>query len=759
VVEEMTSLPSFGRAPALAFLSAVMAITTIAGRTAQNRPPQPSLVVQQSHSTDITAAAFSNDGRLIASGSKDGNVMVWNTSGSLIGRLTDVGAAPLDIAFSPDDSMLAATSGSAVVVWDITRLQRTARLTIGDVSPFKAVVAFTPDSKSIIASFYGGLFRWVIGSEWTEPGASKFSSIDSDSAIAIPPSSTWGVVVDSDGKTTKFSLATGAILSTTESLCDLCGAVAIRSDGLFVAALRVDSIQVLDTTNGAVISHRIPLNPWGTSIAFAQNGSIALYDDTFDGLMYVDPRSGQISRTGKLHIGPGRLEISPDGTFIFVGWEHAWLVNLHQDSSIELGERIQAPTDLAVSIDSRWLLTSNQGATLWNLDTGTPQRIGPASIRGERWWNETVGVRSAMNDVGTVVALSSFRTLVGVLDGRLAWTKTLRSTIRSIAVSRSGQHIASADDDGRVYLWDAKSGQEIWSRSGPKRPVYLAFSASDTWIAVGGDGVTVWSTSSNRRAALQIRGNDRAHPFPIAFSFKGSMIAVGNNASGKPSVVIHDIEAKRSWLVNSAYQARALAFSPDDKELAVLQGSYENRESVVFGGRFLHYETSVADLFVYDANSGATLGKWTGNADTVTYLDRERLITASEAKGAAEVHDRKTLEATGFLVPSLDEWIVASPMGQFDGSAEGIRRLVGWRFQHEVYPADQYFGRFYQPGLLPLIVGKRTATVLAPASDEGLPIPPSAQIIDLKVTAGGQISVRAAATCNIGFHFSGPIVS
>jgi glucose repression regulatory protein TUP1 len=113
------------------------------------------------HSQDIYSLQFSRDGRLIVSGSGDRTARVWDTmgEGSAPGPLTrvlsieepDVDAGVTSVAISPDGRLVAAGSlDTAVRIWDVQTGALIEKLRGHRDSVYS--VAFTPDSKGLVSS-------------------------------------------------------------------------------------------------------------------------------------------------------------------------------------------------------------------------------------------------------------------------------------------------------------------------------------------------------------------------------------------------------------------------------------------------------------------------------------------------------------------------------------------------------------------------------------------------------------------------------
>jgi WD40 repeat protein/serine/threonine protein kinase/tetratricopeptide (TPR) repeat protein len=131
--------------------------------------------VLKGHSGYCTSLAFSKDGTLLASGSRDGTAMIWSTRGwkaiqSLqnsdrrtgdVDELADrIGVEPTFVecvAFAPDGRTLAmASQGTTVQLWDVASGKLKTRLE-GHASAVRAVV-FSPDGRTLAS---GGTDRTV----------------------------------------------------------------------------------------------------------------------------------------------------------------------------------------------------------------------------------------------------------------------------------------------------------------------------------------------------------------------------------------------------------------------------------------------------------------------------------------------------------------------------------------------------------------------------------------------------------------------
>jgi WD40 repeat protein len=110
--------------------------------------------ISKGHRATINSVAFSRDGLLIVSGSRDQTVRIWDVLTVTERRVMVVGDAVYSTAFSPDGAMIACgQSNGTVQVWDVASGLRQSSM-MGQHARVVVSVAFSSDSKSVVSCAY-----------------------------------------------------------------------------------------------------------------------------------------------------------------------------------------------------------------------------------------------------------------------------------------------------------------------------------------------------------------------------------------------------------------------------------------------------------------------------------------------------------------------------------------------------------------------------------------------------------------------------
>lgn len=209
--------------------------------------------VYSGHADDVIAVAYSPYGCLLASGSWDGTVNVWDVAkGSKVRTLSEHRDPIKTVAFSPDGRLIA--SGSAdntIKLWEVVRLRDSV------ISSYQTLSGLDGHKGSVEA---------VAFSPCTKREPSGTTCIEWDRLLA---SGSW------DRTIKVWKVDTGSVESTLAGHADSVYSVAFSPDGKFLASGSADhTIKLWDIANKKEVRTFSGHNDPVYSVAFSPDGKL-----------------------------------------------------------------------------------------------------------------------------------------------------------------------------------------------------------------------------------------------------------------------------------------------------------------------------------------------------------------------------------------------------------------------------------------------------------------------------------------------------
>ena len=677
---------------------------------------RPELSVQTGHSGQVLSLAFTSDSKLLASGSVDKTIVLWdpatgNQLRALKGHTGTVGS----VAFSPDDKLLA--SGSAdntIKIWDVASGREKQILTGHTL--YVSSVAFSPDGK-MLASGSGDqtLKLWDVatGRELRTLAPTPTPMPGLPVSVAFSPD---GRILASGSQVVKlWDVRSGKELRTikvTDSNAPTETPVAFSYAGNLLAT-GGKSVKLWDVATGNAVrtlpgdARALSFSPDNQTLAGTDRAEIKLWDTA----------TGQELQTLKgSQLGVDSVAFNTDGKLLAIGSSDntiaLWDSVKRQELRVLRGH-VSAIAAVAVSGDDKVLasalaagiagITRDDPIKIWDPITGQLVRSLISKRDGHSIGLSRDGTRLISGSSSNLVSL--WNVSQSETQRQFAVPRPSRFVPDQVALSPDGKLIAAGGRDSTIKLWDAGTGRELFTLQGHKKSVWdLAFSPDNKLLASAGQDadIKLWSVATGQEVTTLVAHSDGVGA--IAFSPDGRKLASGSQdrmiliwtvATGEPDVAYQG----QDWV-------NALAFSPDGKKLA--SGSEDGEVRI---WEVVSPGPQREPLMI--KRPLQTLKGHSGRVNSLTFNADGKLLVSGSSDASMKLWDVPAgRELASLFSMDQQDWLVLTPDGLFDGSPAAWNQIL-WRFSSSLFdvaPVELFFNDYYYPGLLAdLYAGKRPA--------------------------------------------------
>ena len=588
------------------------------------------------HEGPVHSIAYSPDGRLLASGSADGTVRIWDmrTGEEAMAPLRSGDGAAWAIAFAPDaKSLVSGTDGGMVCVWNLLAAHISVTHLSGHTSPVLSV-AVSPTGSHIASGSRDTTVRlWNV--ETNQQPMILDGHSEAVHSLAFSPDGLL-LASGSEDKTLQFwETSTGKLRkhspqrheSAIHSLCFLPNGEKVTvGSGHKILICKVKNGQKTATTySGSESILSVSASSDGQSLVSAHGNSVCVTAlPRFAGRASSSMLDGHSARVCA-------VTFSPDGLYI---------ASASEDHTIRIwrnGDKAEALPSPAADISNRDISSQTMSDTHELMGHKNPVfsvAVSPdgASIvsggadRSIRIWDIQTG-----------------KERLPPLQGHESW-------VWSVAISPNGRLVASGSGDKTVRLWDAQTGVTVGQpMQDHTESVYsVVFSPDGLWLVSGSGDKTVriWDVATQRSlnwSPLECRNGVNS----VAFSPNGQLVAAGDESGGITIWHSQTGQPAREPLDTSTMLSISIGFSPDGRSIAAGGGSGA---------------TNIVLAQTWDISTGENVLNLSGHTNgvrSVSYSSNGRFI----ATGSDDYTVRLWDAATGTLLSTLSRnsrvWSVA----------------------------------------------------------------------------------------------------
>ncbi|MEI6681231.1 MAG: caspase family protein [Bacteroidota bacterium] len=723
---------------------------------------KPQLILPNGHSGPLKSAVFSLDGKYILTFSdEDNSGKLWETgSYKMILNFDTIG----DAIFTPDGKHILTlsttyyTGNIKACCFEISskRLISTINIPTDYVTSF----ALSPNGKYLTVGCIDGIvISWNFESGKLLYVLTGPKNEDVGTILFSPDSK---FVVLGSHKTIKIrESATGKLINTLTSLEKFMLAIFISPNGKLIAGTSSEGITtVWDTHTGAQIKRLSASSLLVETGSFNSDGKQLVTGGNDSTIRVWDIKAGRVLRVLKGHKHfVEEVIYSPDDKYILsrgidstaILWDAST-----GDLLFRMNAHIAYVQSLNFSHDGKYFITAgwDNSAIIWETSShkilarlkghiGTTIEYG-MSIEAKVMWNLEIPRTAVFSTDGKYILTSSYSNCAKVWEiatGKISnnlfgHTKQINSS----DFSPDNRLIVTASRDGSVKVWEANSGKIIHNFHCDSCFEYKSakFSADGEFIlTVSSDRIIqTWETTSGKLVKEFSKFS-----FPInqgRFSHDGAHILTANYDSTATIIESSTGNVHRTFNVRSDNQVFTAVYSPNEKFI-VTTGYFRNpilwdnetgkivlklkgHQNAVNTANFSHdgkiIVTAGRDRTarIWLTSSGEPLKTLKGHKGSVCSGDfsyDDKFIITSSMDNTTKIWSTETGEEIATLI-SFDstDWVVQSPSGLFDASPGAMRQMYfvvndsnNAQEPWQIIEFDQLKHRYYQPGLLPILLG------------------------------------------------------
>jgi WD40 repeat protein len=611
---------------------------------------EPRLVLPVGHTSALSSAVFSHDGKLALTASGDKTARIYEVSSGKELQVLSGHTSPITSAvFSPDDKLvLSASSDNTARIYEVSR-GKVLQVLSGHTDFVRSAV-FSPDGKLALTASSDNTARIYEVSTGKElhvlSGHSKYVT-----SAVFSPDGKLALTASGDSTARIYEVSTGKELQALSGHTDVLNSAVFSPDVKLALTSSYDNTaHIYEVSSGKKLKILSGHTGWVESAVFSRDGKLALtasYDNT--------ARIYEVSTGKELQVLSGHTDwvesavFSPDGKLALTASSDN-TARIYEVSSGKILQVLSGHTDwvesAAFSPDGKLALTASIDITarIYEVSTGKELWVlsgNTKSVSSTVFSPDGKLVFTASEDKTARIYEVSTGKELQVLSGHTSW-------VRSAVFSPDGKLALTASSDKTARIYEVSSGKELQVLSGHTEWLNSAVFSPDGKLVITSSWdstACIYEVSSGK--VFQVLSGHSDVINSAVFSSDGKLALTASNDN---TARIYEVSSGRELQVLRAYKfsVNSALFSPDGK-LALTASNYRTAR-------------------IYEVSSGKELQVLSGHSWSVTSAvfspDGKLVITASE--DTARIYEVSTGKELQVLSGHMDylSSVVFSPDGK-----------------------------------------------------------------------------------------------